>query len=77
MGPALDRRLVRGRLQRRLIGRNSDELLERRPATTNPVCYEEFRPLVGELIDERVVDDGDRVTAGAVFCGADLGLWLV
>ena len=52
-------------------------LLSGRPATTNPGCYEEFRPLVGELIDERVVDDHDRITAGALFCGADLGLWLI
>lgn len=52
-------------------------LLSGRPATTNPGCYDEFRPLVGELIDERVVDDHDRITAGALFCGADLGLWLI
>lgn len=52
-------------------------LLTDRPATTNPGCYEEFRPLVGSVIEERVVDDGDRITAGALFCGVDLGLWLI
>ena len=52
-------------------------LLADRPATTNPGCYDELRPLVGEVIDERVVDDGDRISAGALFCGADLGLWLL
>ncbi|MEU8157378.1 hypothetical protein AB0B94_27280 [Micromonospora sp. NPDC048986] len=28
------------------------------------------------VLDERVVDDGDRVTAGALSAGLDLGLWL-
>lgn len=52
-------------------------LLAGRAATTNPGCYDEFRPLVGVLVDERVVDDGDRITAGALFCGVDLGLWVI
>jgi transcriptional regulator GlxA family with amidase domain len=46
-------------------------------ATTNPGCYDDFRPLVGQLVDERVVDDHDRITAGALFCGVDLGLWVI
>lgn len=52
-------------------------LLAGRPATTNPGCFDDFRPLVGEVIEERVVDDGDRLTAGALFCGNDLGLWII
>lgn len=52
-------------------------LLTDRPPTTNPGCFEDFRPLVGEVIEERVVDDGDRLTAGALFCGNDLGLWII
>jgi transcriptional regulator GlxA family with amidase domain len=52
-------------------------LLAGRPATTNPGCFDDFRPLVGEVIEERVVDDGDRLTAGALFCGVDLGLWII
>ncbi|HEY0238833.1 MAG TPA: DJ-1/PfpI family protein [Friedmanniella sp.] len=52
-------------------------LLADHAATTNPACYDEFRPLVGELVDERVVDDDDRITAGALFCAVDLGLWVV
>lgn len=51
-------------------------LLRERPATTNRACLEEFRPLVGDVIDERVVDAGDRITAGALFSGVDLGLWV-
>lgn len=30
-----------------------------------------------QVIPERVVDDGDIVTAGGITCGLDLGLWLV
>ena len=52
-------------------------LLTGRRATTNRACFEDFRPLVGELIDARVVDDGDVITAGALSCGLDLGLHLV
>ena len=52
-------------------------LLEGRRATTNRACFEEFRPLVGEVVDARVVDDGDRLTAGALSSGLDLGLHLV
>lgn len=52
-------------------------LLAGRSATTNRNCYDEFRPLVGELVDARVVDDGDLITAGALTSGLDLGLHLV
>lgn len=52
-------------------------LLQGRPATTNRGCFEELRPHVGEVVDERVVDDGDRITSGALFSGVDLGLWVV
>ena len=38
---------------------------------------DDLRPLVGQVVDERVVDDGDRITAGALFCAVDLGLWVV
>lgn len=52
-------------------------LLAGRRATTNRACFDEFRPLVGELVDARVVDDGDIITAGALSSGLDLGLHLV
>lgn len=52
-------------------------LLRGRRATTNRNCMAEFRPLVGEAIDQRVVDDGDVITAGALTSGLDLGLHLV
>lgn len=52
-------------------------LLRGRRAVTNRGCLEEFTPLVGEVVDERVVDDGDIITAGALTSGIDLGLHLV
>ena len=52
-------------------------LLRGRRATTNRSCFAEFAPLVGERVDERVVDDGDIITAGALTSGIDLGLHLV
>jgi transcriptional regulator GlxA family with amidase domain len=52
-------------------------LLRGRPATTNRGCFEDFRPHVGEVIDERVVDAGTRITSGALFSGVDLGLWII
>lgn len=52
-------------------------LLDGRFATTNRNAYDELRPAVTEVIDARVVDDGDVVTAGGLTAGFDLALWLV
>ncbi|WP_193636313.1 DJ-1/PfpI family protein [Brachybacterium subflavum] len=52
-------------------------LLDGRAATTNRACLADLAPFVAEAVDARVVDDGDRVTAGALFSGVDLGLWIV
>ncbi|MBO3741697.1 DJ-1/PfpI family protein [Actinoplanes sp. NEAU-H7] len=51
-------------------------LLTGRNATTNRNAYDELRAYHVDVIEERVVDDGDRVTAGALSAGLDLGLWL-
>lgn len=51
-------------------------LLTGRNATTNRNAYDELRAYGVNVIEERVVDDGDRVTAGALSAGLDLGLWL-
>ncbi|MFG1649445.1 DJ-1/PfpI family protein [Micromonospora sp. NPDC049275] len=51
-------------------------LLSGRRATTNREAYDELRAYDVTVLDERVVDDGDRVTAGALAAGLDLGLWL-
>lgn len=42
----------------------------------NRACFDEFRPLVGEVLDERVADDGNRITSGTLFSGVDLALWV-
>lgn len=52
-------------------------LLEGPDATTNRACFPELRPYVGTVVDERVVDAGDRITSGALFAGVDVALHLV
>ncbi len=52
-------------------------LVEGRPATTHHVAVDALRDFGAEIVDARVVDDGDIVTAGGVTSGLDLGLWLV
>ncbi|WFE53742.1 DJ-1/PfpI family protein [Micromonospora sp. WMMD1155] len=51
-------------------------LLTGRRATTNRNAYEELRAYGVTVLDERVVDDGDLITAGALSAGLDLGLWI-
>ena len=48
-----------------------------RPATTHHVAREELRTSGAQLVDARVVDDGELITAGGVTSGLDLALWLV
>lgn len=52
-------------------------LLRGRPATTHHGAIDDLRAAGAEIIDARVVDDGDIVTAGGVTSGLDLALWLV
>jgi transcriptional regulator GlxA family with amidase domain len=52
-------------------------LLVGRPATTNRLALDRLRETGAEVIDERVVDDGDLLTAQGVTSGFDLALWLV
>ena len=53
-------------------------LLTGRPATTHPTAFDDLRA-AGALVrpDERVVDDGDVLTAGGVTSGLDLALRIV
>ncbi|HEV2999464.1 MAG TPA: DJ-1/PfpI family protein [Solirubrobacteraceae bacterium] len=48
-----------------------------RPATTHKGALDDLRASGAEVIDARVVDDGDLVTAGGVTSGLDLALHLV
>jgi transcriptional regulator GlxA family with amidase domain len=50
---------------------------EGRPATTHHDAIEDFRATGAEIVDARVVDDGDVITAGGVTSGIDLALTLV
>lgn len=52
-------------------------LTEGRPATTHQGALEELRESGAEVVEARVVDDGDLVTAGGVTSGIDLALWIV
>jgi len=52
-------------------------LLAGRAATTNRLALDRLRETGAEVIDERVVDDRDIVTAQGVTAGMDLALWLV
>lgn len=52
-------------------------VLAGRPATTNRLAFDRLRETGAEVIDERVVDDGDILTAQGVTAGIDLALRLV
>jgi transcriptional regulator GlxA family with amidase domain len=52
-------------------------LTKGRPAVTHYLALEELRDTGAEVVEARVVDDGDLVTAGGVTSGLDLGLWLL
>ncbi|MCH7479679.1 MAG: DJ-1/PfpI family protein [SAR324 cluster bacterium] len=47
-----------------------------RRATTHPNAFDALRPYCAEVRDERVVDEGDVITARGVTSGIDLGLHL-
>ncbi|MEK6802173.1 MAG: DJ-1/PfpI family protein [Nitrospirota bacterium] len=51
--------------------------LRGRRATTHPNAYAELQGYCGVVVRERVVDDGDLVTAGGVSSAIDVGLHLV
>ncbi|MDG5819685.1 DJ-1/PfpI family protein [Natronococcus sp. A-GB7] len=52
-------------------------LLEGRPATTHHDALEDLEESAANVVEERVVDDGDVLTAGGVTAGIDLALWLL
>lgn len=51
--------------------------LRDRAATTHPSAYQELAPYCASVIDQRIVDTGEVVTAGGVTSSIDLGLYLV
>jgi len=50
--------------------------LTNKRATTNYQEYEALKPYCGEVSTDRIVEDGDVITAGAVSASLDLGLYL-
>ena len=46
-------------------------------ATTHHMVWDELAESGADLVKERVVDDGDLLTAGGITSGIDLALWLV
>jgi len=52
-------------------------LLDGRPAVTHAGAIDDLRETDAEVVDARVVDDGDVVTAGGVTSGLDLALHVV
>ncbi len=52
-------------------------LLKGRPAITHRSAVDELRSAGAQIVDARVVDDGDIVTCGGVTSSIDLALWLV
>ncbi|WP_424017187.1 DJ-1/PfpI family protein [Halorientalis pallida] len=51
--------------------------LDGRPAVTHASALEDLRATEAEVVDARVVDDGDVLTAGGVTSGLDLAVHLV
>jgi transcriptional regulator GlxA family with amidase domain len=48
-----------------------------RPATTHHLAVDSLREAGAEVIEARVIDDGDLLSCGGVTAGIDLALWLV
>ena len=48
-----------------------------RPATTHHSALEDLRASGAQVIDARVVDDGDVMTAAGITSGIDLALYIV
>lgn len=48
-----------------------------RPATTHHAAIDELRESGAEIVQARVVDDGDLISCGGVTSGIDLSLWLI
>ena len=52
-------------------------LLDGRPAVTHGDALDDLRATAAEVVDARVVDDGDVLTAGGVTSGLDLAVHVV
>ena len=50
--------------------------LKEKKATTNFLEYDALKPYCKEVLHDKIVEDGDTITAGAVSASIDLGLFL-
>jgi len=50
--------------------------LKGKKATTHPTAFDDLRPFCEVIVDQRVVDEGDVITARGVSASIDLGLYL-
>ena len=50
--------------------------LKGKKATTHPDAFDELRRFCSSVVDERIVDEGDVITARGVTSSIDLGLYL-
>ncbi len=50
--------------------------LKGKRATTHPNAFEYLRSFCSSVVEERIVDEGDVITAGGVTSSIDLGLYL-
>ena len=50
--------------------------LKDKAATTHPNAFEELKEFCGNVVDQRVVDEGSVITARGVTASIDLGLYL-
>lgn len=51
-------------------------MLKGKRATTHPQLAEYLKHFAGEVLPDRIVDEGNIITAGGVTAGIDLGLYL-
>jgi cyclohexyl-isocyanide hydratase len=50
--------------------------LKGKKATTHPKAFEELKRYCSEVVNQRIVDEGDVITARGVTASIDLGLYL-
>lgn len=50
--------------------------LKDKRATTHPSAFKELKKYCFEVVDERVIDEGNIITAGGITSSIDLGLYL-
>lgn len=50
--------------------------LQGKKATTHPMAFSDLQPYCAQVLDQRIVDEGDIITARGVASALDLGLYL-